>query len=148
MAIYRPPKPRWPLALAAAVVGLVVGSLVGLMAGRTEPDPAASVGGIRSALLSAAGSLEVAAVEYRESVEHGEVVEEAEYQGSLSALQSSRAKFDRVRSGLVSLFPAEAASMDELYARAQDLMESKAAADDVDTVLEELQARLKGDAPG
>ena len=30
MAIYRPPKARWPLAVAAGVVGILVGLLVSL----------------------------------------------------------------------------------------------------------------------
>ena len=145
MAIYRPPKPRWPLAVGTCIAGVAVGILIGLLIGRTETPLAESVPAITSTLVSARGSLEVAAIEYAESVRGGEVAKEAEYEGALGAVRSSQEKFNRVRAGLEALAPSRVGPIDDLYAEVQDLMEAKAPATDVAAALSELEALLTGE---
>lgn len=145
MAIYRPPKPRWPLAVAFGVTGLVVGLLTGLALGGSDPDPREAGQEIKAALVSAAGSLEVAGIEYEESVSDGEVTKEAEYEGALSALDSSRARYDEVRPVLVSLFPSQVEPIDDLYGEIERLMRSRSDPAQVKAALEELESVLKGE---
>ena len=144
MAIYRPPKPRWPLAIAVGIAGLVTGLGAGMALGSSDPDPAAAASILKTNLVSAAGSLEVAAIEYTEAVSGGRVVSEAEYSGALDALRSSRSKYSAVRSALSSLFPRQVESIDSLYDEAEDLMSARADATEVATLLEDLQLVLKG----
>ena len=145
MAIYRPPKPRWPFATGMALVGLAVGLILGALLFRSDPDTTESVSLIRTKLLSAAGSLDVAAVEYAESVEDGEVVSEPEYQGALGAVRSSRAGFDEVLSGLEVLAPDRAAPIEDLYGEVDALMEARAPDAEVEEALGRLEDLLKGE---
>ena len=144
MAIYRPPKPRWPLALGTAVLGVLVGGLAGYLVGDKPPDSSDSVRAIKTALISASGSLEVAAVEYRESVVDGQVERPQEYEGALAAVRSSRSKFEDVRGALASLFEDRVEPIDELYATVVSRMEEHADAGEVGELLDELQAVLEG----
>ena len=145
VAIYRPPKARWPLAVAFGVGGVLIGLVVGLALGRSDPDPEEAGSEIRAALISAAGTLEVAAIEYEESVSGGEVTREAEYEGALSALDSSRSRYDEVRPVLVSLFPSQVEPIDDLYGEIEQLMRSRTDPARVNAELQELEAILKGE---
>ena len=144
MAIYRPPKARWPLAVAAAVAGLLIGLLMGLLAGREEFDPAESGEVINATLSSAAGSLDVAAVEYAESVAKGEVTNQAEFDGALAAVSSSRAKFSEVRPALETVFSRQIAAIEGLYDEADGSMRSHERPQTVTSLLLRLQRLLKG----
>ncbi len=144
MAIYRPPKARWPLTLAAAVAGLLIGLLMGLLAGREEFDPAESGEVINATLSSAAGSLDVAAVEYAESVAEGEVTNQAEFDGALAAVSSSRAKFSEVRPALEMVFSRQIAAIEGLYDDAEGSMRSHARPQTVTSLLVRLQGLLEG----
>jgi hypothetical protein len=147
MAIYRPPRSRWPLAVAFGVGGALVGLVTGLSLGSSDFDPQEAGREIKTVLVSAAGSLEVAGVEYEESVDDGEVIRETEYEGALGALNRSRARYDEVRSVLTSLFPSQVEPIDELYIKIEGLMQSREDAARVTAALEELQSVLKGEAP-
>jgi hypothetical protein len=145
VAIYRPPKARWPLATAVAIGGVLVGLGAGLAFGGGDPAPADATQAIEAELNSAAGSLEVAAVEYQESVAGGEVVKEAEYEGAQAALASSKSRYAEIRPALSAL-PVSLEPIDELYDQIESSMESR---DDPETVipaLEELEALLQGEA--
>ncbi len=148
MAIYRPPKARWPLAAAVGCAGLGLGILIGFLLGGSEPSPSESVRQIRSVLVRAAGSLEVAAVEYRESVDDGVVVDETEYEGALGALRSSRSRFATIEAALEDLFPTQVETIDELYDRAGAAMEARAPARRVEASLAELEVLLEGERGG
>jgi hypothetical protein len=148
VAIYRPPRARWPLAAALGIGGLLLGLVIGLALGGSEIDPQEASREIKTRLVSAAGSLDVAEVEYEESVEDGEVVKQTEYEGALSALDSSRARYREVRSAIASLFPSQVEPIDALYAQIDALMRSQAEAAKVTTALQELEAMLKGEGPG
>lgn len=145
MAIYRPPQARWPLAVAFGVGGVVVGLITGLALASPDPDPEEAGQEIKAALVSAAGSLEVTAIEYEESVSDGEVTREAEYEGALSALESSRARYDDVRPVLTSLFPSQVEPIDERYDEIERLMRSRSDPAQVKAALEELESVLKGE---
>ena len=145
MAIYRPPKPRWPLATGTALIGLAVGLIFGGLLFRSDPDATESVSLIKTKMLSAAGSLEVAAVEYAESVEDGEVLSEPEYEGALGAVRSSRAAFDEVRPGLEGLAPERTTPIVDLYDEIETLMEAQAPDAEVEEALGRLEALLKGE---
>ncbi len=143
MAIYRPPKPRWPMAIATGALGVLVGLGVGYLLGDKPPDPTDSVRAIRTSLISAAGSLEVAAVEYEESVVDGEVIRAREYEGALAAVRSSRSKLSDVRAALDELAPERIAAIDEGYDEVVALMEDGADATEVQGALDDLRSLLE-----
>lgn len=148
MAIYRPPKARWPLALAAGIGGLLLGLLLGLALKSGDPDPTEAAQNVKAELLSAAGSLEVAAIEYDEAVEEGEVVREAEYRGALDAVTSARSRYADVRPALAQLSPALAAGIDTAFDNAEQMMQDSAGEEEVASALRNLERLLKGDVPG
>ena len=145
MAIYRPPKARWPLALAVGITTLVIGVGIGLSIGTRDPSPSEISEMLKSDLISAAGSLEVAEVEYRESVAAGEVTNETEYEGALAALESSRERFESLEPALESLFPSRSEDIAAEYDGCDSAMRSRAPASDVATCLEELRDLLQGE---
>lgn len=144
MAIYRPAKARWPTALAAAIVGLLVGLLVGYLAfGRAEPDPAEALRELDATLTGAAGVLEVAEIEYAESVEDGEVVREPEYQGALDALERSRTRYEEVKGALESVAPDATARLDAAYDELESAMSARAPDDEIADLIDRLTALLE-----
>jgi hypothetical protein len=146
MAIYKPPKARWPLAIFVGVVALLIGVGIGLLLGNEEPNAEEGVRLVQQELTGAAVGLEVAGIEYTEAVENGEVTNDAEYQGSLDALESSRDRFESVRDALAALAPDLAESIATAYEETAGAMESRAPAEDVQALLDELSGLLKGDA--
>jgi len=144
VAIYRPPKPRWPLAVAAFLGGLILGALVAFLL-QGDPDPAAIAADVDAELAAAAASLEVVAVEYEESVEEGEVVQEAEFRGAESALASSRTRYEAVAAAVETLAPERAAAIDGAYVDAEGLMNERASAEELSDVLADLEELLRGD---
>ncbi|HWL64694.1 MAG TPA: hypothetical protein VNP73_01865 [Actinomycetota bacterium] len=144
MAIYRPPKARWPLALGTGIASLLIGAAIGLAIGTQDPDPVESAQALRSTLVAAAGSIEVAAIEYEEAVVDGTVEREAEYEGSLAALDSSNARYREVRSALELLAPEAADEIDSLFGRCRSLMEETADAERVTECLADLELVLTG----
>lgn len=141
MAIYRPARARWPLAVAVGVVALIVGVLVGLA---LTGDDATGAEDIQSALFAAAGSVEVAAIEYEEAVAGGgDVTSTSEYKGALDALQSGRARYAEVRTPLQTLAPERVEGLDAAFDAAEELMESEAGASEVVAALEDLETLLK-----
>lgn len=142
MAIYRPARARWPLAVAVGVVALIVGVLVGLAL--TGDDDATGAEEIQSALFGAAGSVEVAAIEYEEAVVGGgDVTSTSEYKGARDALQSGRARYAEVRAPLQTLAPERVEELDAAFDAAEELMESEAEASEVVAALEDLETLLK-----
>ena len=143
MAIYKPPKPRWPLAVFCVVVGVLVGTGIGLLLGRDEPNAAEGVRLIQQELTGAAAGLEVAGIEYAESVENGEVTNETEYRGALDALASSRDRFESIKHALATLAPDRAGEIEAAYEEAAAAMEDRIDGDALDELLDGLAALLK-----
>jgi hypothetical protein len=146
MAIYKPPKARWPLAMFVGLAALLVGIGIGLLLGNEEPNAAEGVRLVQQELTSAAAGLEVAGIEYEEAVDDGEVVNDTEYQGALDALESSRRRFESVQRPLATLASSLAEEIEAAYDDAQGAMESKAATEEVQGILDGLAELLKGDA--
>lgn len=144
MAIYRPPKARWPLATAAGVAGIVCGLIAGLAIGSKDPDPLVAAQEVRASLVSAAGSLEVALIEYDEAVGPDGVESETEYEGARDALASSEARYREVRAALDALAPATVDVLDELYERCTGLVEQRSPVAEVEECSDELTGALKG----
>ena len=96
MAIYRPSKPRWPALVGAVVMGLVIGLGAGILL-RPGPDPVAAARDLSADLDGAAGLLEVAQVEYEESVSGSRVTSPREYGAAQAALARSRTRFREAR---------------------------------------------------
>lgn len=141
MAIYRPPKPRWPAALVAGIVGLLAGLLLGTLLS-SDPEPAEAVRAVRADLASAASLLEVASVEYEESVSGGEVVSEQEFEGAKDAIARSRELAESAVPALRVLAPSAADAVIEGYDQVEALMAQPAEPSDVNAALDDLRARL------
>lgn len=145
MAIYRPPKPRWPLALGVGLACFLIGMGIGIAIGNREPAPAEVAANLQADLVSAAGSLEVAEIEYTESVSDGEITRQAEYDGALGAIDSSRAIYEEVAPALDALAPTRSQDIAGLYEECSDAMRARADTDEVTTCLTELSDLLKGE---
>lgn len=142
MAIYRPPKSRWPIAIAVGIVALIVGVIAGLLMNQGGDD-APGVADVQSALLAAAGSVEVAAIEYEEAVSGGDVANDTEYRGAQDALASGHDRYQEVRGDLAEIAPERVDEIDSAFARAEGLMEDAADPREVVPALEELEEALK-----
>lgn len=145
MAIYRPPKPRWPAAVAAGVAGVVAGVIAGILVSRSDPDPLEAARVVQTELDRAASTLEVVGIEYDESVDAGEVVSDSEYRGAQDALESSRRRFDDVRPALDVLAPDRADSIDDAYVAVESSIEARADPARVTEEIDSLSALLRGD---
>ena len=144
MAIYRPPKPRWPLAVAAGVGGLLVGLLIGLMLGSGDPDPAEAAQEVRTALTASAGSLEIVAIEYAESVSDGAIESQPEYDGAVAALESSHTAYEEVAGALRELAPANAAAIEQGFDDIQSLVDDLAEPGEVEGAIQDQRDLLTG----
>jgi hypothetical protein len=145
MAIYRPPKPRWRVAVVAGAVGVVVGVVAGILVSRSDPDPLEAARVVQAELDRAASSLDVVGIEYDESVDAGAVVSDAEYRGTQDALESSRSRFDNVRPALEVLALDRADTIDDAYAALERSIEARADPAQVTEEIESLAALLRGD---
>jgi hypothetical protein len=144
VAIYRPSRPRWRAIAVAAVLGLVVGVGLGVaLASRSPSDPAAAVAPARTALVQASNTLEVASVEYEESVSETEVVARTEYEGARDALARSRRSYHEARPALEAIAAPTAAELDEAYDALERQMGEPAPPEQVGAAIDELGAALR-----
>jgi hypothetical protein len=145
MAIYRPPKPRWPAVLVTALLALSIGVLIGWFAfGRAEPDPEEALERVRVALSDAAATLEIVAIEYSESVEGTEVVNRVEYEGAVDALARSRTRYQEFRGAIAMVDPPITQRIDGAYEELEQLVREPAPADEVESKTDELAELLQG----
>lgn len=142
MAIYRAPKPRWPLAAAALVAGLLVGIVVGIVV-TGEPTAAETAAQVRARLVGAAGSVEVAAIEYEESVANGDVTAAAEYEGALAAIASAEEAYAEVADAVAALAPERDEAITAGFAELRSTMEERQDATEVSRMAEALSELLK-----
>jgi hypothetical protein len=143
VAIYRPPKRRWPLAAAAGLAGIVIGIAAAAVLA-SEPDPVESLRVTKSQLAQASAVLEVAEVEYSEAVENGEIESQAEYDGALGALDRSRALFLSAAPVVRFADSDVAGSIERSYDEIRATMEAPGSEEEVAALLEELAAQLDG----
>ena len=143
MTISRPAPRRWPVVIAAAVGGLVIGLLLGLaLGGGDETDPEQAAGDTRSKLTQAAGLLEVAPVEYGQGVRNGEVVREAEYRGAQDAVKRSADLYGEARPVVETLAGTRDLAITQAYVRLERAMAARAAAADVTSQARRLRELL------
>jgi hypothetical protein len=142
VTISRPAPRRWPLAAAAALLGVLAGLLLGLALGGDEgTGPEEAFRDARSQLSQAAGLLEVVPVEYGQAVVRGEIVkaQEAEYRGARSAVERSRDLYREARPALAVVDAQEVSAIDAAYVRLARAMAARAPA----TAVERQAARLR-----
>lgn len=145
MAIYRPPRPRWPAIAAAALVGLLLGAALGLaVGGGGGSDPAAALAEIRAGMTSASDLLEVAGIEYSEAVVDGDVVNEAELSGARGAVERSRERYTEVADAFALIDAAAADHIDAGYTEILALIDATADPTEVTAALEDLAGLLEG----
>lgn len=144
MAIYRPPKRRWPALVACLFGGAIVGLVAGLLIGSGDPDPAEAVAPAKQSLNDALIVLDVLDVEYSEAVSGGSVQNRSEYDGARSALERSRAAFEDARPALQALDPQRAEAIGGAYAQLQGLVADAADPSSVSAAIVELKDALKG----
>jgi hypothetical protein len=144
LAIYRPPKARWPLAIGVGIVCLLIGTGIGFAFGGREPDPRELAGDLRADLVASAGSLEVAEIEYSESVSGGEITRQAEYDGALGAIESSEARYQEVAPAIESVVPTRSEEIGALYDDCASAMRERVDPPEVTQCLVELRDLLKG----
>ena len=148
MAIYRPRSRRWPIVATVGLIALAVGFGLGWgLKGDDRPDPVEALTSLRSTLTTAAGTLEVVEVEYRESVQDGQVVSSPEYEGARDALERSRQRYLEARPALRELDPDLVTSADALYSDIEQLVDEHAPIEKVTEATDEL-ADLLGSAVG
>jgi hypothetical protein len=126
------------------IVGLVLGLT---FAGDRPLDLADAARRTRQELDGAAGLLEVARIEYRESVADGQVVSEPEYRASQAAVARSRARYDAVAEVVATLDAGTASGVDRGYDELVTLMAEPADPDRVDAAATALETALRGE-PG
>jgi hypothetical protein len=123
----------------------LIGLGIGIAIGNREPAPAEVAADLRADLISAAGSLEVAGIEYTESVSDGEITRQAEYDGALGALDSSRALYREVAPALDALAPSRSEDIAALYDECSDAMRTRADTNEVTACLADLSDLLEGE---
>jgi hypothetical protein len=145
VAIYQPRQRRWPLALAAALLGGAAGFGLG-WAVRGEPvvDPVAAISEVRAGLASVAGTLEIVEIEYAEAVEDGQVVSEPEYGGARDALARARGRYRGLAPAHRSMDPESASEAGMLFDQLEGQIEDRAAPDDVTATVTQLTDVLDG----
>lgn len=145
MSIYRPPKRHWPYTLAYSVGALVVGLLLGMaMFGGEQTSQSDVVSDVKLALSGARANLDVAKVEYRESVQAGRVVRAPEYRGALAALSRSRSRINEVREVLDLIPYQSSANFNTKYDEIGKSMRLKADPSNVDRQIDELSRAIRG----
>jgi hypothetical protein len=130
---------------AAAAGGVLAGLLIGLAlgGGDEEADPERAIRETRSKASQAAGLLEVAPVEYSESVSGGRVTRAPEYRGARDAVARSRALYLEARPVVVLTDPAAANVVDASYARLARAMAQPAPAAAVTAQASRLEELLR-----
>jgi hypothetical protein len=128
------------------MVCLLIGSGIGFAVGSREPEPSEVAGDLRADLVASAGSLEVAEIEYAESVSGGEITRRAEYDGALRAIESSEERYREVAPAIESVVPSRSEEIDTLYDDCASAMRERVDPAEVSKCLVELRALLKGES--
>ena len=143
MAIYRPRRSLVPTIAGAALVGLLVGLLVGYISwANRPPDLDAATLATQTALREAASLLEVVQIEYSEAVGPDGVASESELGGARAALSRSRERYDAVANVLGAIAPDRAAAIGRGYATLDDLVGAARPENEVAATIGELEDLL------
>ena len=144
MTISMPARRRWPLAVAAAVLGLAVGLVIGLAiaAGGEDTDPAEAVRDARATADRAASILDVAPVEYGQAVQGGAASQEG-LRGAEGVVERSRSVYLEVRPVISLVDPEAATVIDHAYPRLLSAIRARRAASEVNRATATLQRQLR-----
>ena len=142
MAIYRPRRSRWPLLVAVALAGIVLGFGAGAVVVGTRPaDLPGAARAIAAELSASAELLEVGEIEYQEAA--AAAFSGTEHQAALENVSRSRAHYDTVGPALSVLDAERAARIEAGFASLQQLIESHADPAEVHVSVQELRAALQ-----
>lgn len=138
-----PARRRWPLIVAAAVLGVIVGLLIGLaVAGGEDSDPEGAVRDAQATADRAAAILETVPIEYGQAVRGGEAPEEG-LRGAVGAVERSRSVYMDVRP-VISLVDARTATeIDHAYPRLAVAIRARRPAHEVARSTAALQRSLR-----
>jgi hypothetical protein len=143
MAIYRPRRSPWPLALAMAVVALLIGFGIGFAVfGTRPPDLDAATEVIEGQLADARGLLEIVSIEYREGAPDGSIASQSEYAAAGQAADRARAAYDEVAGAVRTLAPERATAIEDGFDELDALIADVAPPDAVDDAAGALIASL------
>ena len=130
MAIYSAKRSRWPLMVAIAAAGLVVGLIAGaLLFGNKPLDLAAAGQAISAETAASAGLLEVVQIEYEEAA--GSNFSGTELQAAIDNLSRSRERFASIRTALLEIDAPRVAEIEGSFRALENLLNTRA---DVATV--------------
>ena len=144
MAIYRPRRSPWPLAIGIGLLMLLIGFGIGYAAfGTRPPDLDAAAAEVQARLSESRGLLEVAAIEYREGAPDGTIVSEAEYGAAEQAVARADAAFAVVAGPMATLAPERVTAISDGFASLNRLIDDLATPDEVDAAVEALTDLLQ-----
>jgi hypothetical protein len=145
MAIYRPRRSPWPLAIALGIAALLLGFFAGYVVfGTRPPDLDAAATAVQAELSRARGLLEVAAIEYRQGAPDGAIVSEPEYAAAQSAVANASEAVDSVMAPIRAVAAERAAALEDGFATLTEQIERLAPPDEVGATTDALIALLEG----
>jgi hypothetical protein len=136
---------------AAALLGVVLGGLIGYLAGRgsaDEPSAAEVVADARAGLRPVSTGLEVLPIEYEGSLEEGRVAARTEYEAARAAAARADAALAAASEDMRAIDPAGYAAARRSMARLGEAIEEVAPAARVDALSRAAQARIDALAGG
>jgi hypothetical protein len=137
MAIYRPRRSPWPLAVVLAGLAMLIGFGVGYAVfGTRPPDLGAATEVVQERLTEARGLLEVAAIEYREGAPSGSIANQPEYDAATRAVTRAQDAVDAVDEPLRTLAPDRAAALEDGFSAIGTLMSEVAPPDAIDDAVD------------
>jgi hypothetical protein len=146
MSLYRQAGGQTPRALAAvAVLGLVIGGLIGFLAGRgstDEPSAAEVVADARAGLRPVSTGLEVLPIEYRGALEEGRITARTEYEAARAAAARAEEDLAAASVDMRAIDPAGYGAARRSMARLGAAIEEVAPPARVDALAQAAQARI------
>jgi hypothetical protein len=147
MSLYRQAGGRDPRLLVAAVAGgLLIGLLVGYLAGRgsvEEPSAAEVIADARAELRPVAAGLELVPIEYEGALRGGKVAAPTEYQGAKEAVARAEADLRAAREDLRAIDPAGYAAATSAIDRLSAALDATAPPNEIKSLAGEASSRVE-----
>ena len=138
MAIYQAPRRRWRLALVMAIVGGLIGLLVGV-ALRPDPDPIDTIRTLDAQVSEAAAALDVLVI-HREA----DTGSTSDPRVAEDAVRRTRARIDEIRDEIAALDPDALRDVDRHLSRLDELVSDRDDPEAIADEAEELADLLRG----
>jgi hypothetical protein len=152
MSLYRQAGGHATRALvAAAVVGVLVGGLIGFLGGRgsaDDPSAAEVVADARAGVRPVSTGLEVLPIEYEGSVDRGRITARTEYEAARAAAARAEAALTATSEDMTAIDPAGYAAARRSLARLSEAIGDVAPPPRVDALARAAQARIETLANG